>query len=92
MKPLEEQDSHFKGPNNEEEMSEKTQNNIVTSLAEKALLVAAPMVPTKEGGGGDHERSDIFFSCKPESANEITIFCTPKVPDSFPCLAGLLQC
>ncbi|CDP03037.1 unnamed protein product [Coffea canephora] len=55
LKPLEEQDGHFKGPNNEE-MSEKTQNNIVTSLAEKALLVAAPMVPTKEGGGVDHER------------------------------------
>lgn len=56
LKPLEDQDGHFKGPNNEEEMSEKTQNNIVTSLAEKALLVASPMVPTKEDGGVDHER------------------------------------
>ncbi|KAL3535480.1 hypothetical protein ACH5RR_003941 [Cinchona calisaya] len=55
-KPLEEKDGHFKGPKNEEEMSEKTQNNIVTSLAEKALSVAAPVVPTKEDGEVDHER------------------------------------
>ena len=35
--------------------SEKNQN-IVTSLAEKAMSVAGPVVPTKEGGGVDQER------------------------------------
>ncbi|KAL0410375.1 UNVERIFIED_CONTAM: Embryogenesis-associated protein [Sesamum latifolium] len=32
------------------ETSEKTQNNIVTSLAEKAMSVASPVVPVKEDG------------------------------------------
>ncbi|XP_021804871.1 uncharacterized protein LOC110749150 isoform X1 [Prunus avium] len=40
----------------EEALSEKNQNNIVTSLAEKAMSVAAPVVPTKEDGGVDQER------------------------------------
>ncbi|KAK7388307.1 hypothetical protein VNO78_23121 [Psophocarpus tetragonolobus] len=39
-----------------EEASEKNQNNIVTSLAEKAMSVAGPVVPTKEGGEVDQER------------------------------------
>ncbi|KAK6131703.1 hypothetical protein DH2020_034500 [Rehmannia glutinosa] len=39
-----------------DEMPEKTQNNIVTSLAEKAMSVASPVVPIKEDGGVDHER------------------------------------
>ncbi|KAK6147583.1 hypothetical protein DH2020_018495 [Rehmannia glutinosa] len=39
-----------------DEMPEKTQNNIVTSLAEKAMSVASPVVPIKEDGGLDHER------------------------------------
>ncbi|KAL0374620.1 UNVERIFIED_CONTAM: hypothetical protein Sradi_3377700 [Sesamum radiatum] len=38
------------------ETSEKTQNNIVTSLAEKAMSVASPVVPVKEDGEVDHER------------------------------------
>lgn len=41
----------------EEDVSEKDQNNIVTSLAEKAMSVAGPVVPTKEDGGVDQERS-----------------------------------
>lgn len=40
----------------EEAMSEKNQNNIVTSLAEKAMSVASPVVPTKEDGEVDQER------------------------------------
>ncbi|CAI9760552.1 unnamed protein product [Fraxinus pennsylvanica] len=40
----------------EEEIDAKTQNNIVTSLAEKAMSVASPVVPTKENGEVDHER------------------------------------
>ncbi|CAA2979849.1 Hypothetical predicted protein [Olea europaea subsp. europaea] len=40
----------------EEEIVAKTQNNIVTSLAEKAMSVASPMVPTKGNGKVDHER------------------------------------
>ncbi|XP_057767762.1 uncharacterized protein LOC130988029 [Salvia miltiorrhiza] len=39
-----------------EEMHEKTHNNIVTSLAEKAMSVASPVVPMKEDGGVDHDR------------------------------------
>ncbi|KAI3775628.1 hypothetical protein L1987_50209 [Smallanthus sonchifolius] len=39
----------------EEEMS-KSGDNIFTSLAEKAMLVAGPVVPTKEDSGVDQER------------------------------------
>lgn len=39
----------------EEEMS-KSGDNIVTSIAEKAMLVAGPVVPTKEDGGVDEDR------------------------------------
>lgn len=44
----------------EEEMSEKNEN-IVSSLAEKAMSVAGPAVPMKEGGGLDQERSDYYI-------------------------------
>uniref|UniRef100_A0A2P2MXW8 CAAX prenyl protease 2/Lysostaphin resistance protein A-like domain-containing protein n=1 Tax=Rhizophora mucronata TaxID=61149 RepID=A0A2P2MXW8_RHIMU len=40
----------------DETTSEKNQNNIVTSLAEKAMSVAGPVVPTKEDGEVDQER------------------------------------
>lgn len=40
----------------EEVVSEKNQNNIVTSLAEKAMSVAGPVVPTKDDGEVDQER------------------------------------
>lgn len=36
--------------------NEKTKSNIVSSLAEKAMSVAAPVVPTKKDGELDHER------------------------------------
>lgn len=41
----------------EEELQERNQNNFVSSLAEKAMSVAAPVVPTKSDGEVDHERS-----------------------------------
>lgn len=41
----------------DEAASENNHNNIVTSLAEKAMSVASPVVPTKEDGGVDQERS-----------------------------------
>jgi len=41
----------------QEEVFEKNQNNIVTSLAEKAMSVAGPVVPTKDGEV-DQERSE----------------------------------
>ncbi|XP_042508424.1 uncharacterized protein LOC122084328 isoform X2 [Macadamia integrifolia] len=40
----------------QEEISEKNQNNIVTCLAEKAMAVAGPVVPTKNDGEVDQER------------------------------------
>ncbi|XP_055824137.1 uncharacterized protein LOC129892585 isoform X2 [Solanum dulcamara] len=40
----------------DEETIDKTNNNIVTSLAEKAMSVAAPVVPMKEDGAVDQER------------------------------------
>ncbi|KAF3439736.1 hypothetical protein FNV43_RR18014 [Rhamnella rubrinervis] len=40
----------------EEDVSENGENSIVTSLAEKAMSVAGPVVPTKEDGGVDQER------------------------------------
>ncbi|XP_011094018.1 uncharacterized protein LOC105173836 [Sesamum indicum] len=53
--PLKEQENS-KEPSKLDETSEKTQNNIVTSLAEKAMSVASPVVPVKEDGEVDHER------------------------------------
>lgn len=40
-----------------ESISEKMQNNVVASLAEKAMSVAAPVVPTNEDGEVDQDRS-----------------------------------
>ncbi|XP_028786929.1 uncharacterized protein LOC114742866 isoform X4 [Neltuma alba] len=40
----------------EEAVSEKTHNSMVTSLAEKAMSVAGPVVPTKDDGEVDQER------------------------------------
>ncbi|KAI0499287.1 hypothetical protein KFK09_020190 [Dendrobium nobile] len=40
----------------DEFMQEKSQNNLVSSLAEKAMSVAAPVMPTKGDGELDHER------------------------------------
>ncbi|XP_065851438.1 uncharacterized protein [Euphorbia lathyris] len=42
--------------NDDETVSDKTQNNMVASLAEKAMSVASPVVPTTEGGEVDQER------------------------------------
>ncbi|XP_077236466.1 uncharacterized protein LOC143877983 isoform X2 [Tasmannia lanceolata] len=42
--------------NLEEALQERNQNNIVTSLAEKAMSVAGPVVPTKSDGEVDQER------------------------------------
>ncbi|KAL0308383.1 UNVERIFIED_CONTAM: Embryogenesis-associated protein [Sesamum radiatum] len=53
--PLKEKENS-KEPSELDEMSEKTQQNIVTSLAEKAMSVASPVVPVKEDGEVDHER------------------------------------
>ncbi|XP_075509095.1 uncharacterized protein LOC142545661 isoform X2 [Primulina tabacum] len=39
-----------------EEMPERAQKNVVTSLAEKAMSVASPVVPTTEDGEVDHAR------------------------------------
>ncbi|CAJ1940580.1 unnamed protein product [Sphenostylis stenocarpa] len=52
MKNLHEKESE----RHQKEVSEKNQNNIVTSLAEKAMSVAGPVVPTKEDGEVDQER------------------------------------
>ncbi|XAR51113.1 Alcohol O-acetyltransferase [Bertholletia excelsa] len=49
-KPYEEKEIQQKEPD------EKDQNNIITSLAEKAISVAGPVVPVKEDGGVDQER------------------------------------
>ncbi|KAF5481622.1 hypothetical protein F2P56_002261 [Juglans regia] len=49
--------NHHQEPENVEgSVSEKSQNNIVTCLAEKAMSVAGPVVPMKEDGGVDQER------------------------------------
>lgn len=41
--------------------SGKDENNIVTSLAEKAMSVAGPVVPTKEDGEVDQERCFVIM-------------------------------
>ncbi|XP_076925174.1 uncharacterized protein LOC143587900 isoform X1 [Bidens hawaiensis] len=48
-------ETHEESEKVEEEMP-KSGDSIVTSLAEKAMLVAAPVVPTKEDGAVDQER------------------------------------
>ncbi|PIN26102.1 Alpha/beta hydrolase [Handroanthus impetiginosus] len=53
--PLREK-GYSKDPSKLDEMPGKSQNNIVTSLAEKAMSVASPVVPIKEDGEVDHER------------------------------------
>ncbi|ONK66041.1 uncharacterized protein A4U43_C06F3560 [Asparagus officinalis] len=40
----------------EDSMQEKTHNNMVSSLSEKVMSVASPVVPTKNGGQVDQER------------------------------------
>ncbi|GKU99981.1 hypothetical protein SLEP1_g12751 [Rubroshorea leprosula] len=51
-----EKGNQHKYPDNlEETIAEKHENNVVTSLAEKAMSVAGPVVPTKEDGEVDHE-------------------------------------
>ena len=57
-KPFKEKGTQLKEPNKIEETLDKAPNNIVTSLAEKAMSVAGPVVPTKEDGEVDQERSD----------------------------------
>lgn len=55
-------DHHQKEPERlQEEVSGKNQNNTVTSLAEKAMSVAGSVVPTKEDGEVDQERSEHTF-------------------------------
>lgn len=55
-KPFKEKGIQLKEPNKIEETLEKNQNNIVTNLAEKAMSVAGPVVPTKGDGEVDQER------------------------------------
>lgn len=60
--------NNSKEPDKLEEASDKSQNNIVASLAEKAMSVASPVVPTREDGEVDQERfsplNQIFLRSK----------------------------
>ena len=53
----------------EETRQGKSENNLMSSFAEKALSVAGPVVPTKGDGEVDHERSVnvtvVFFVITP---------------------------
>ncbi|CAK7352308.1 unnamed protein product [Dovyalis caffra] len=51
-----ERGNHRKAAEKLEETESEKNQNLVTSLAEKAMSVAGPVVPTKEGGGVDQER------------------------------------
>ena len=59
---LKKEDNHHKLGKFVEESSEKNETNIVTSLAEKAMSVAGPVVPTKDGGL-DQGRCDLDAYC-----------------------------
>ncbi|KAK1417442.1 hypothetical protein QVD17_26569 [Tagetes erecta] len=52
---LDQKENHQEHGKPEEEMS-KSGDNLVTSIAEKAMLVAGPVMPTKEDGGVDQDR------------------------------------
>lgn len=54
--PFNQKKNHQEPGKPEEEMSKSSDHNIVTSLAEKAMSVAGPVVPMKEGGEVDQER------------------------------------
>lgn len=54
--PFNQKENHQEPGKLEEEMSKSSDHNIVTSLAEKAMLVAGPVVPMKESGEVDQER------------------------------------
>ena len=45
-----------------EAVSEENHDSIVTSLAEKAMSVAAPVVPTKDDGEVDQDRLGHYLS------------------------------
>lgn len=45
----------------EQEISEKSENNIVTSIAEKAMSIAGPVVPVKDDGEVDQDRYNQLF-------------------------------
>ncbi|KAI5415340.1 uncharacterized protein LOC127138720 isoform X3 [Lathyrus oleraceus] len=51
-----ENENHQKKPEELKEIVSDNQSNIITSLAEKAMSVASPVVPTKEDGGVDQDR------------------------------------
>ncbi|CAK8563935.1 unnamed protein product [Lathyrus sativus] len=51
-----ENENHQKKPEELKEKVSDNQSNIITSLAEKAMSVASPVVPTKEDGGVDQDR------------------------------------
>lgn len=61
---LKKEEDHHKLGRLVEETSERNETNIVTSLAEKAMSVAGPVVPTKDGeldqGRCDY---DAYSSC-----------------------------
>ncbi|KAJ9538819.1 hypothetical protein OSB04_031552 [Centaurea solstitialis] len=54
--PFSQTENHQEPGKSEEEMSKNSDHNLVTSLAEKAMAVAGPVVPMKEGGEVDQER------------------------------------
>jgi len=59
----EEKESRHEEPDKlEQEISEKSENNIVTSLAEKAMSVAGPVVPVKEDGEVDQDRLVVLLA------------------------------
>lgn len=78
---LKKEENHHKLGRLVEETSEKNETNIVTSLAEKAMSVAGPVVPTKDGeldqGRCDYDAFTCFlFTVKYKSD---TVRSLPKV-------------
>lgn len=57
-----------------EEINNKNQSGMVSSLAEKAMSVAAPVVPTREDGAVDHDRFG-FHLCHSLVYITICLFC-----------------
>lgn len=92
-KPFKDENSDYKGNKNVEDMSESTQNNIVTSLAEKAMSVAGPVVPTKEDGEVDQERFySLDFSACSTCLRLDVVFHSWEVAYFFSDCLGLWQC
>ncbi|EPS66095.1 hypothetical protein M569_08680, partial [Genlisea aurea] len=92
MPHKEEEEDNSEEPSKLNEATEKLQNNLVTSLAEKAMSVASPMVPVKEDGQLDQDRFKMFFIVNVVLFYEFLVLLGKAFELLCMCAVGWLQC